>query len=483
MDPELEKEEVEVDSATGDIKATKLGLRRIKIALIAMMIGTVLSLLFNLYFEFVLFSNDFPSILVLTIYSVITGLVGLAIMLFYMVFLTIGVNALKRGSGSFSEQHRKNVNWARKLVFVLIAIHAVNFLIPFIIGFGASSMSDITKYNSLLIFINGVINAGVLIIWILILTLSIKKIAHKRMRDLIYIYGIGAIGIYIMMIPFTFISYLMVDLGEFFFKFFNIIFYLRYVISIAIMVCAIFAYIGTERMIKNPGDRDDRKGGILGRPPSISKYALIGLSNPVRLIGIFLVVGAILGGVNAYQYNSMMEGFFDFDTGGSDGGNMNNELIVEMEDVLIAEEIFSDTVMEDETLDCDINNYGPIVFVHAELIWTDEDDIRLNENKPDTFVVSIVLAFDEFGSRESSEMGENTQGGEGMLECDIPYADGGVYNYKNSTVSVTLFDAGDYEKIIGPGIIGYVDDSNAFTLTVEIGYITMEDYQERVEDM
>ena len=158
MGPDQKERVKEKKGSVDGVETTRLGLRRIKIALIAMMIGIVLSLLFNLYFEFVLFSNDFPSILVLTIYSVITGIVGLAIMLFYMVFLTIGVNAIKRGSGSFSEQHRKNVNWARKLVFILIAIRAMNFLIPFIIGFGASSMSDITKYNSLWIFINGVIN-------------------------------------------------------------------------------------------------------------------------------------------------------------------------------------------------------------------------------------------------------------------------------------------------------------------------------------
>ena len=359
----------------------------------------------------------------------------------------------------------------------------MNFLIPFIIGFGASSMSDITKYNSLWIFINGVINAGVLIIWILILTLSIKEIAHKRMRDLIYIYGIGAIGIYIMMIPFTFISYLMVNLGEFFFIFINIIFYLRYVISIAIMVCAIFAYIGTERRIKNPEDRDDRKGGILGRPPSISKYALIGLGNPMRLIAIFLVVGAILGGVNAYQYNSMMEGFFDFDRGGSDGGNMNYDLIVDMEDVLIEEMTFTYTAMEGEMMEYDINDLGPIIFVHAELRWTDEGDIRMKENEPDHFELGIVMNLDEFDGVNRIETGENPYGGEGQIKCEAPYGEGYAHNYANATVMVLLVEAGDLHRAIGPELIYYTDDSNSYTLNVEIGYITAEDYLERVKDM
>ena len=48
---------------------------------------------------------------------------------------------------------------------------------------------------------------------------------------------------------------------------------------------------------------------------------------------------------------------------------------------------------------------------------------------------------------------------------------------------VTLIEAGDIHRATGPELIYYTDDSNSFTLDIEIGYITMEDYMERLRDM
>ncbi|MCK5774374.1 MAG: hypothetical protein KAH57_11345, partial [Thermoplasmata archaeon] len=79
--------------------------------------------------------------------------------------------------------------------------------------------------------------------------------------------------------------------------------------------------------------------------------------------------------------------------------------------------------------------------------------------------------------------GENPKGGEGQIECEVPYDEGYAHNYANASVTVLLIEAGDLHRTVGPEVIYYTDDSNSYTLNVEIGYVTMEDYLERVEDM
>ncbi len=488
MDPELEKEEDRPDDTKGDIDRTKRGLKRIRVGLIASLIALIIGSLTTLYLNYMFRTGDLAIFGKFMIISAISGIVQSGILIVYLVFLFIGVRSLIKGSGAFSKTHRKNIEWAWKLLIGIVILYVVNFLVPFMTGFLADlfgSMSGSVIQMALMVGFVKIIGTVILICWILLMILCIKEIAHKRSRDMIYLFGIVSIVNYTLMTLVNALAYSLNLSSDLLYLISDIMFYLSMVLSLAIVVLAILAYRGAEKKLRLKGEPDVIEGGFLGRPAAVSRYTAIGLSNPIRPILIFLVAGAIMGGVNGYQFYSMINDPFD----SVDGGDLQNYIdlpegpMVEMEDVLTEHRFFSDTVMEGESMEFDINDLGPIIFVTAKLSWTDEADVRMKENEPDHFELGIVMNLDEFEGAHQIETGENPHGGEGQIVCEIPYGEGSAQNYINATVIVTLIEAGDIHRATGPELIYYTDDSNSFTLDIEIGYITMEDYMERLRDM
>ncbi|MCK5772966.1 MAG: hypothetical protein KAH57_04195, partial [Thermoplasmata archaeon] len=457
MDPELEKENVEVDDAAGDIKATKLGLKRVQIALIASLVALIIGFITSLYLDHIFQSGNLEEIEKVRIIGAVSGFVQLGILIFYMIFLFLGIRSIRKGSGSFSREHKFNLDWAWKLLIGIAVLNGLGFIIPFISIFSAMwprSISDPYLQIAITMGISRVIGSVLLIFWILLLISCIREIAHKRERDMIYLYGLGIIVNYFIMIPYFLFSYSPEIIADLLMKTSIFTSYLHIAISIAVTVFAILAYAGTRKRMKLKDESDLREGGFLGRPTALTRYTTIGLGEPIRLIAIFLLAGLIIGGVNAYQFNSWINDPFDHieRDGILDLLTSSNAPMVEIEDVLIEELTFTDTAMEGEAIQIDINDLGPIIFVHAELRWTDEGDIRMKENEPDRFELGIVMNLDVFEGVQSYETGENPKGGEGQIECEVPYDEGYAHNYANASVTVLLIEAGDLHRTVGPEV-------------------------------
>lgn len=98
------------------------------------------------------------------------------------------------------------------------------------------------------------------------------------------------------------------------------------------------------------------------------------------------------------------------------------------------------------------------------LTWTDEADETLMENDGDTFTLSVTSPGNE--TKSDSETNEHGSEGKIVIEFSLP-VDLGIQGGWN--VTVTLEDAGE-QWILGAGVVGLTDDSNDYTLIVEMEY-------------
>jgi len=108
--------------------------------------------------------------------------------------------------------------------------------------------------------------------------------------------------------------------------------------------------------------------------------------------------------------------------------------------------------------------------ITATLSWTDESDrrqIRLYENQPETFTISIL---DPSGSVLDSQTGSNDRNAMGSLESSISLDDAQLVDYIGKgdfTVVVTLESSGDYTPRIGVGFRSLPDGQNDYSLRIE----------------
>jgi len=126
--------------------------------------------------------------------------------------------------------------------------------------------------------------------------------------------------------------------------------------------------------------------------------------------------------------------------------------------------------------------------ITAMVSWTDESDppgrprLRRYENQPDTFSLRIISPY----GNTSDNQGSNTIGSAGTVETDISmddvylnqlYKEGNI-GMGNWTVEVTLTSTGIWTPVLGPGVIGLTDSSNAFSLSVDYEYYFEEPQEE-----
>ena len=107
---------------------------------------------------------------------------------------------------------------------------------------------------------------------------------------------------------------------------------------------------------------------------------------------------------------------------------------------------------------------GVVKTCRVTLTWTDEDDETLMENDGDTFTLSVTSPGNE--TKSDSETNEHGSEGKIVIEFSLP-VDLGIQGGWN--VTVTLEDAGE-QWILGAGVVGLTDDSNDYTLIVEMEY-------------
>jgi len=120
----------------------------------------------------------------------------------------------------------------------------------------------------------------------------------------------------------------------------------------------------------------------------------------------------------------------------------------------------------------------------AKLSWTDESDppgrprLRRYENQPDTFSLRVIPP----DGNSSDTQGANPIGSAGTLEVPVSLTDDylnqlyrenrlGIGNW---TVEVTLVSTGMWTPVLGPGLIGLTDSSNAFSLSIDYDYYYQE---------
>jgi hypothetical protein len=109
--------------------------------------------------------------------------------------------------------------------------------------------------------------------------------------------------------------------------------------------------------------------------------------------------------------------------------------------------------------------------INVTLTWSDESDIRrlrLYENQPDTFSVSII---DPEGKVLKEKSGSNPRNGEGRIDIPFQMDDETMISYKDAgdfTVEVTLTESGNYEPRLGGSVLVINDGANSFDLVVEV---------------
>lgn len=115
--------------------------------------------------------------------------------------------------------------------------------------------------------------------------------------------------------------------------------------------------------------------------------------------------------------------------------------------------------------------------VSLELRWTDEQDIRrirLYENQPDTFSLTIV---GPDPNMTKTMTGENTRGGDGILSVDMSFSDDDIRSFMdeggyNVSYTITLVETGMYLPRLGPGFIGLIDSGNSYEYTAVINWLS-----------
>jgi hypothetical protein len=134
------------------------------------------------------------------------------------------------------------------------------------------------------------------------------------------------------------------------------------------------------------------------------------------------------------------------------------------------------SLSEGESIDIpyESGNGTIIISVTATLTWTDEPDIqrlRLYENQPDTFSLSVSVL-----NNSDSISGSNTRGEQGSLTAGITLTNSEIQANEEFVFTVTVFleDCGIYSPRFGPGLVGLTDTGNNYDLSVEIGYLSQD---------
>jgi len=128
-----------------------------------------------------------------------------------------------------------------------------------------------------------------------------------------------------------------------------------------------------------------------------------------------------------------------------------------------------------ENIPIDSSKERIITGISVLVTWEDEDDIRrvrLYENQPDTFKVSIIGPNNtELGSNSAS----NEEGQQGQVSSVVNLDEEQVaefYDKEEFEVVIILQEAGDYEPRFGLSFITLQDNGNSFNYEIEIMYLS-----------
>lgn len=114
-----------------------------------------------------------------------------------------------------------------------------------------------------------------------------------------------------------------------------------------------------------------------------------------------------------------------------------------------------------------------LYYVFVELIWEDEGDYIRWVNTPDEFQLAVEIY------QDSELIDSDTANSEdGYIEVEIDRETDPVF-VTRMVVTITLIDAGDYEKRIGPGIFEELkDEGNDITMDLVFAYLWNKSWDE-----
>ena len=213
---------------------------------------------------------------------------------------------------------------------------------------------------------------------------------------------------------------------------------------------------------------------------SLQKAMADTFMNRKFIIGLvsFIFITLSLGGVFSYQASNIEAE--DYDTIMKQIETMEKlETVFLPENLRNAEPLtISDTVNEnsDVTLSATLE-YPNMINITFTLTWKDESNIDFHENQPDTLGIKVIPPEGEAQAKEGGPQ-SNPPGGEGKIEIKFSRSFDEERQWNGEwTIVVYAEDCGDQEPRFIPGPLGFrtiSDDSNAFTLTINIEYYEEE---------
>ncbi|MGA1848687.1 MAG: hypothetical protein ACMUHB_05030 [Thermoplasmatota archaeon] len=445
------------------------GLRFLKIGIILFIVLNVLNILLLL-----IMGNmnpaDFGEISDFMCLISLLSLIHLPVSIAVLVLFGRGAFLLKEDGERTGGKFKKDTRWAFIGFWIYLTGFVISFLWGFLSGLGQADFEEAIIRNSLHTFISVTFNWATLAAIIFIFVLSIRAITNKRQQNFLFLYAgfatlmtllyyIGGIVGRISGVAFI----LMIFTNMFFFIILD-------VVEIGLLIGVYYAY--QETIALNKGEKipqPKRKAPFSRDLPMFKGYNQL-LNRPLRLLGVFVIFGMIVGGILAVNNYYFYQDFF----GNSDGeGNSNIATGPEITVETISQ---SDRLTEGDTAEIEMEFSGRMIYdITITLTWRDEGDMTWYQNSPDIFTLQGDVDTAEGEHWSSDETGANARNDEGRLSIQFPADESSPYGGSFVQIMITLDEAGDYYPRLGPGLFIRSDTYNDYNLVVEVEYLEISE--------
>lgn len=196
------------------------------------------------------------------------------------------------------------------------------------------------------------------------------------------------------------------------------------------------------------------------------------------LVVFCVVIGSVIAGFSYAFGETDLSKMVAGSEGSGDGDTSYLESLLQENETVSGSSTLSEGTSETFTYSSEDEKY--IKDVKVTVTWTDENDWpNTHEDQPDTFSVRIISPNNE----SIEDTGSNTINGPGMITAtlSLTYEELSdiISTYKDEyevSIEVTLEEAGDYDPIVGPGIVtSQSDTENDFDYEIEIIWLVPEE--------
>jgi hypothetical protein len=406
--------------------------------------------------------TDFENILTgIFIFEVLNSVSGLLNFIF-IVLLVISVYMFHRGKNEFGQQHQVNILWAKKFIIGYFIIFIIAFFIALYMVATMLLIDQLFYIPPYYSGISWVITILLNFFLAFLLLYMVKEIASPRERDLMYIFtGLMILlpliqAIVEMSFNYQFISGGSNSVGDTYYT--RIIFFdLCYIINWALAVYTFYNI--SKRFDNNDFKVPDMPGKFLPRYRSISKHIYHFYSKPNRTLIAVIIVAIIVGAGVSVSAQVAQDQIFERSS------EYSEDLVFEPGEYHISD---NGIISEGESIDIDIPVDCDLILFEVYLYWSDEPDLSLRENEPDTFSLKADLEGDS-----KSDSDTNPHNGEGEIGLSWYFDEYEPCYVDLIFVTITLQTAGDQTGPVGlpRSPIMVEDNSNEFYFEVYYIYL------------